>query len=146
MLKLPPRMEEILLLACKGDLRGVDVAEKLGISKQAVSKALREGRGRLAQLFLALAETLNADIVKADVSRGYAIVRIRQLDMKAYFIYVPSIGVRVLFWSNKMCSGDQLAFCKKIIDAAVKWGIIGGDEVEDNVEETIREIINRLEK
>ncbi len=146
MLKLPPRMEKILLLVHGKKLREVDVAEGLGISKQAVSKALKEGRGRLAQLFLSLAETLNADIIKADISKGYAIVRIRQLNAKAYLIYVPGDGLRVLFRSNINCSGDQLAFCKRIVDAAVKWRIINEDKAKDNIEDVIKEIINRLEK
>lgn len=147
MLKLPPRMEEVLLLTRGGGLKEVSVAEKLGISKQAVSKALREGRGRLAQLFLTLAEALNADIIKADTGRGYAIVRVRQLGMKAYLIYVPNEGMRVLFRDRIACGGDQLDFCKKIVSAAVTWGIIEEGEVKDNdVEGVIREIINRLER
>jgi len=82
----------------------------------------------------------------ADTSKGYAIIRVRQLDMKAYLIYVPNEGIRVVFRDSIECGDDQLDFCKKIADAAIKWGIVKEDEVRDNVMSAIKKIINRFER
>ncbi len=146
MLRLPPRMEEVILLVYGKGLREVEVAEKLGISKQAVSKALREGRGRLAQIFLSLAETLNADVIKVDISRGYAVVRLRQLGMKAYLIYVPGKGVRTLFQQNVACDEENEALCRDVIEAAIAWGLIREDSIGNDYVEAIDKVIKELEK
>jgi len=146
MLRLPPRMEEVLVLVYGKGLKEVDVAEKLGISKQAVSKALREGRGRLAQIFLSLAQTLNADTVKVDIGKGCAVVKLRQLGMKAYLIYVPGKGVRTLFQQNITCNGENEALCREVIEAAIAWGLIRGDSISNNYVEIINRVIEELEK
>ncbi len=146
MLRLPPRMEEVILLVYGKGLREVEVAEKLGISKQAVSKALREGRGRLAQIFLSLAETLNADVIKVDISRGYAVVKLRQLGMKAYLIYVPGKGVRTLFQQNVACDEENEALCSDVIEAAIAWGLIREDSIGNDYVEAIDKVIKELEK
>ncbi len=146
MLRLPPRMEEVILLVYGKGLREVEVAEKLGISKQAVSKALKEGRGRLAQIFLSLAETLNADVIKVDIGKGYAVVRLRQLGMKAYLIYVPGKGVRTLFQQNVTCDEENEALCREVIEAAITWGLIRGDSLGNDYVKAIDKVIEELEK
>ena len=73
MLKLPRRMEEVLL-AVYGGRRGSNVARGLGMTRQAVSKLVKEGRARLAEVSLEVAEILDADVVKVDLSKGYAIL------------------------------------------------------------------------
>jgi len=75
MLRLPKRMETLLLMTCEGDVKGSEIAESLGISRQAVSKTLREARARLTEIFLGIAEILNSDIISINVNRGFAILR-----------------------------------------------------------------------
>ncbi len=135
-----------MLLVYGKNLKEIEVAERLSISKQAVSKALREARGRLAQIFLTLAETLNADIVKVDVSRGCAVIRIRQLGMKAYLIYVPGKGVRTLFQQNMVCNEENEALCRDIINAAITWGLIESDRARGSYEEILNEMVKNIEK
>jgi len=47
-LRLPPRMEEVLVLASRK--REVKIAWELGVTRRAVSKSLREARARLTQI------------------------------------------------------------------------------------------------
>lgn len=144
MLRLPLRMEEVLLLVHGKGLREVDVAEKLGVSKQAVNKALREGIGRLSQIFLTLAEILNADIIRVNLNKGYAIFRGRQLNNRIYAFYIPKKGVRILFGDNINCRNrDMKTLCLEIIEASKEWGIIK-EEMQD-VNKTLREVIKSIE-
>ena len=54
-------MEEILVKKAESGLKEVEIAKELGISKQAVSKALKEARAKLTQIFLSLSDILNSD-------------------------------------------------------------------------------------
>ncbi len=148
MLKLPPRMEEILLLVYGRGLREIEVAERLKISKQAVSKALREAKGKLAEIFLETAEMLNADIIRIDISRGFAIVRIRQLNMKAYILYVPGRGIRILFRHKIECNSESKNLCEDIVNAAITWRILDEYQLKKgrSLEDLVNEIINKLEQ
>ncbi len=148
MLRLPPRMEEILLLVYGGGLREIEVAERLKISKQAVSKALREARGKLAEIFLGIAEVLNADIVRVDISRGFAIIRVRQLNTKAYILYVPGKGARVIFKRRVECSGENESLCRDIMNAAATWRILDKHQLEKygSIENLVNEVISKLEQ
>ncbi len=142
-MKLSSRMEEVLLLVYGRGLREVDVAKRLNVSRQAINKALREATGRLSQIFLELAEILNADIIRVNVRKGYAIFRGRQLNTKIYAFYIPGKGVRVLFKNRVNCRDEELrSLCIDIIKAAKEWGII---EKEDDINTTLRNILRIIE-
>ncbi len=147
MLKLPPRMEEVLLLVYGRGSREVDVAEKLGISKQAVSKALREARGRLAQIFLAVADLMGADIVRVNIEKGYAIVKIRQTRQKAYIFYIPGKGPKVIFEGSMRLSRDDEKLYEEVIKAAMEWGVLKGKVLEvGDLVRAMKELIKVLER
>ncbi len=146
MLKLPPRMEEVLLLVYGRGSKEVEVAEKLGISKQAVSKALREARGRLAQIFLTVADLMSADIIKVNIEKGYAIVKIRQTKQKAYIFYIPGKGPKVLFEGSVRLSEDNEKLYEEVIKAAIEWGILKGRELRiNNLVKAMKELIKVIE-
>ncbi|RLE90987.1 MAG: hypothetical protein DRJ55_05385 [Thermoprotei archaeon] len=143
MLKIPRRMEEVLLMASQRKMREVDIAAKLGVTKQAVSKSLREARARLTQIFLTVAELLNSDIARINVEKGFMILRNRQTGARLYVIYVPGQGPLVLFAEKIECTSLNKPFCEKLVKAAKSWGIV---EQYDNLEEAISTIIGRMEE
>lgn len=144
-LKLPDRMEEILLTASKEGVREVDIAKELGITKQAISKALREGRLRLTEIFVTLAEVLNADIVRVNVRKGFAILRSRQLGRKLYVIYVPKKGPRVIIEGDIDCSTNPIV-CKEVISAATMWGLIERPKNTEQPNDVITKVLSKLEE
>jgi len=62
MIRLPESMEKIWTMRAKG-MREIEIAENLGISRQAVNKALKEAKAKLFEAFFALAETFSWEIV-----------------------------------------------------------------------------------
>ncbi len=143
MLRLPARMEEILIRTAKGE-RGTEIARKLGISRQAVSKSLREARSRLAEIFLTLAETLYSDIVRVDLAHGYCILRNRQTNQKIYVFYIPDQGPIALLSRQINCSQHN-RLCKTIVEAATKWNIVDRKENMD-LQVTVDEILEKIEE
>ena len=143
MLRLPPRMEEVLVLASKK--KEVEIAKELGVTRQAVSKSLREARARLTQIFIEVAGVLNSDIVRINVEKGFAVLRNRQTGAKMYLIYVPGEGPRVLMPAPNPCK--EASYCAKIVEAAYRWGIIErkeGHAAESS--EIIKLLIKRMEE
>ena len=104
-------------------------------------EALKEARGRLAEMFLSLAEILNADITRVNVSKGYAVLRLRQLNESAYAIYVPGKGLRVLFERN-IDPKERKSFYQEIIEATVRWGLI---KEYKGLRQALNKIINIME-
>ncbi len=121
---LPSRMEEVLLLVGGRGLRESEVAKTLGVTRQTVNRVLREARAKLTEMFLGLAEVLNADIVRLNVSKGFAVLRSRQTRTKIYVIYVPGRGLRAVFEGGIDCSGDNVGLCTELVEAASQWGLI----------------------
>ncbi len=145
MLRLPQRTEEVLIAVCGGGEKGSDVARKLGVSKQAISKFVREGRARLTEIFVEVAEVLQADLIRINPTRGYAVMKIRQLGLKAYAIYVPGVGPRVLFEDSPRCSGEARKTCREIIRAAKAWGLLERCEGMGSEEEVVECLLRLLE-
>ncbi len=119
MLKLPKRMEEVLLKVYGGDRRESEVARELGISKQAVSKFVREGRARLTEILIEVAEVLQADVIRVNPMKGYAVLKCRGSGVKAYVIYVPGKGPRVIF-------SNSLELSEDVVKAVKEWGLVRG--------------------
>ncbi len=146
MLKLPRRMEEALLAVYGNGKRESEVARELGVSKQAVNKFVREGRARLTEIFIEVAEVLHADIVRINLSKGYAIIKPRQLGVKAYVFYVPGGGPRVVFGDNVGCSGETRMLCHEVIEALRAWGLLNACSDLRNDEDVLKCVIELLEE
>ncbi len=101
MLKLPDRMEEIWLLRAKG-LREIEIAERLGISKQAVNKSLKEAKAKLFEMFLGLAEVFGFEVIRVNIEKGFMVAnaKICENEKRIYVFYVPKVGVRAFFESS----------------------------------------------
>jgi len=145
MFKLPDRMEEIWLSTVMGE-NEVDIAKRLNITRQAVSKAVREARAKITSMFLELAESLNIDIIKVNAGKGFMVARSRQLGLRVYAFYIPNKGIRVLFGIKPYCQGENMnQICKLIITMGRKLNIIH-EETKENTEELIDKIIKKIEE
>ncbi|MDK2384885.1 MAG: hypothetical protein QI199_08815 [Candidatus Korarchaeota archaeon] len=142
MTRLPERMEEVWILTARG-LSEADAARKLGMTRQAVNKMVKEARARLAHWFVESAEFLNSDLIRLDSVRGFTVLRSRQLGLRIYVIYVPKKGLRAVFGIEPLCPGkDSERHCREIARAAMELGLV--DEFNSD-EEVIRRLIRLME-
>ncbi len=141
--RLPERMEQAWLLTARG-LSEADAARELGTSRQAVNKAVRDARARLAAWFVEMTESLNADLIRMDAVRGLAVMRSRQLALRIYAIYVPGRGLRVIFGMEPLCPGrDGRRHCREVVEAARALGLIEG--LGEGIEDAVRGLIRVME-
>ena len=98
MIRLPESMEKIWTMRAKG-MREIEIAENLGISRQAVNKALKEAKAKLFEAFFALAETFSWEIVRVNAEKGFMVERGRCGDRatRVYAFYIPQKGIRGFF-------------------------------------------------
>jgi len=98
MIRLPESMERIWTMRAKG-MREIEIAESLGISRQAVNKALKEAKAKLFEAFFALAETFSWEIVRVNAEKGFMVARGRCGDRatRVYAFYIPQRGIRGFF-------------------------------------------------
>ncbi|WP_457754130.1 hypothetical protein [Thermococcus sp.] len=117
MFKLPDRMEEIWLMKAKG-LREIEIADTLGISRQAVNKALRDAKAKLFEMFLGLAEVFGFEVIRVNVEKGFMVAnaKIGNEVKRAYFFYVPKMGVRAFF--------EDSEFPEYLLKHAFELGIV----------------------
>jgi len=113
--RLPEGMERIWLMRAKG-MREVEISGILGISRQAVNKALRDARGKLFEAFFELAETFSWKIVRINAEKGFAVFEGEcNGPVRVYAFYLPGEGIRAFF------NGE---FPEYILEHAVRIGII----------------------
>ena len=115
MLKLPEKQEQVWEMNLKG-LPVVEIAEKLGISKQAVSMYLKQARAKLSEIFLEIANLMDLSIVKLDVKKGILICDIKQIGERVFVFYLPSRGTLTIYkdiLNTGECSEDTN--CSKVI-------------------------------
>ncbi|WP_209475662.1 sigma-70 region 4 domain-containing protein [Thermococcus stetteri] len=122
MLKLPEGMERIWLLRARG-MREVEIAEALGISRQAVNKALKDARVKLFEAFFSIAETFSWEVVRVNAEKGFAVFSGEVLGkrVRVYAFYLSGKGIRAFF-------GDDVP--DYILQHAVEVGIIKKPEKE----------------
>jgi len=98
MIRLPESMERIWTMRAKG-MREIEIAENLGISRQAVNKALKEAKAKLFEAFFALAETFSWEIVRVNAEKGFMVARGRcgGRATRVYAFYIPQKGIRGFF-------------------------------------------------
>ncbi|ASA76816.1 sigma factor-like helix-turn-helix DNA-binding protein [Thermococcus sp. 5-4] len=125
MLRLPEGMERVWLMKAKG-MREVEIAEALGISRQAVNKALKDARVKLFEAFFGLAEVFSWEIVRVNAEKGFMVARGRCLDknVRVYAFYFPGKGVKAFF-------GEELP--DYVLEHAVEMGITKKLDREDLV-------------
>ncbi len=139
-MKLPERMELVWLRAMKAS--EAEVARELGMTRQAVNKAVKEARAKLSAWFLKMAEIMNCDLIRMDLARGFSVMRSRQLGIRVYFLYVPGKGLRAVYGTEPLCPGrDGRRHCEEIAKAAREMGLVK----ERDPEEAIRELIKVME-
>ncbi len=138
-------MEEILVKKAESGLKEVEIAKELGISKQAVSKALKEARAKLTQIFLSLSDILNSDIIKINVEKGFMVLRNRETGEKIYVVYIPGQGPQVFLGRTEDIDVNR-QFYRRIIDAAVKWGLLDSNTIDEDELLLIRKIIDKMEE
>jgi len=94
--KLPEAQEKTWDLKLRG-YREVEIAQQLNVSRQAVNKAIRIVKSRLAEMFISISKVLDCDLIKLDVEKGLFVGRIRQNNKRIYGCYVPGYGLIVIF-------------------------------------------------
>jgi len=116
MLRLPEAMERVWLMRAKG-MREVDIARELGVSRQAVNKALKDARVKLFEAFFGLAEVFSLEIVRVNAEKGFMVATGKCLDksVRVYAFYLPGKGVRAFFGED---------FPEYLLEHAVDMGII----------------------
>ncbi len=116
MLRLPEGMERVWLMRARG-MREVEIAETLGISRQAVNKALKDARVKLFEAFFGLAEVFSWDVVRVNAEKGFMVARGKCGDenVRIYAFYLPGKGIRAFF---------NAEFPEYILEHAVELGII----------------------
>jgi len=120
MLRLPEGMERVWLMKAKG-MREVEIARELGISRQAVNKALRDARVKLFEAFFDLAEVFSWEIARVNAEKGFMVATGKCLDksVRVYAFYIPGRGIRAFFGED---------FPGYVLKHAVELGIV--DEPE----------------
>ena len=98
MLKLPEGMERVWLMRAKG-MREVEIAEALGVSRQAVNKALKDARVKLFEAFFGLSEVFSWEIIRVNVEKGFMVARGKcsGKSVRVYAFYLPGKGIRAFF-------------------------------------------------
>ncbi|WP_054839470.1 sigma factor-like helix-turn-helix DNA-binding protein [Thermococcus sp. JCM 11816] len=125
MFKLPEGMERVWLMRARGGMREVDIAETLGISRQAVNKALKDARVKLFEAFFSIAETFSWDVVRVNAEKGgFAVFSGKVLGkrVRVYAFYLPGKGGIKAFF------GEDIP--DYILQHAVEVGIIEKPEKE----------------
>ena len=125
MLRLPEGMERVWLMKARG-MREVEIAEALGISRQAVNKALKDARVKLFEAFFGLAEVFSWEIIRVNAEKGFMVARGKCLNknVRIYAFYFPGKGVKAFF-------GEE--FPEYLLKHAVDMGIIRKPEREELV-------------
>ncbi|MCD6372955.1 MAG: hypothetical protein J7L37_05355 [Thermococcus sp.] len=122
MFRLPEGMERMWLLKARG-MREADIARELGVSRQAVNKALKDARVKLFEAFFGLAEVFSWEIVRVNAEKGFMVARGRCLDknVRVYAFYLPGKGIKAFFGED---------FPGYILEHAVGLGIIDGPDAK----------------
>ncbi|ASJ03897.1 hypothetical protein [Thermococcus barossii] len=115
MLRLPEGMERVWLMKARG-MREVEIADALGISRQAVNKALKDARVKLFEAFFGLAEVFSWEVVRVNAEKGFMVARGKCLDrnVRIYAFYFPGKGIKAFFGGE---------FPGYVLEHAVEMGI-----------------------
>ncbi|WP_456423710.1 sigma factor-like helix-turn-helix DNA-binding protein [Thermococcus sp.] len=124
--RLPEGMERVWLMKAKG-MREVEIAESLGISRQAVNKALRDARAKLFEIFLDLAETFGMRVVRINAEKGFMVADCPSDEryLRVYAFYLPGKGVRAFVGG---------AFSREVLRHAREVGLIEKEDSKELVE------------
>nr|WP_240923419.1 hypothetical protein [Thermococcus sp. 18S1] len=98
-------------------MREVEIAGALGVSRQAVNKALKDARVKLFDAFLGLAEVFSWEIARVNAEKGFMVARGKCLDknVRVYAFYFPGKGIKAFL-------GEE--FPEYVLNHAVELGIV----------------------
>lgn len=98
MFRLPEGMERVWLMKAKG-MREAEIAQELGVSRQAVNKALKDARAKLFEAFFGLAEIFSWKIARVNAEKGFmvALGKCTGQAIRVYAFYIPGKGIRAFF-------------------------------------------------
>ena len=71
------------------------------------------------------------------------ILRNRQTRVKLYVIYTPGKRLRIFFEENL---GADRSYCEKLINAAVRWGLVEQDDIRGELDEAMEILISKMEE
>jgi len=126
MFRLPEGMERVWFMRAKG-MREVDIARELGVSRQAVNKALRDARVKLFEAFFGLAEVFSWEIARINAEKGFMVAsgKCPSERVRVYVFYVPQRGLRAFFEGN---------FPYYILEHAVSLGLVDKPDAKKLIE------------
>lgn len=138
MLKLPEKQEQVWEMNLKG-LPVVEIAEKLGISKQAVSMYLKQARAKLSEIFLEIANLMDLSIVKLDAKKGILIGDIKQIGERVFVFYIPSRGPLTIY-KDTLNTGEcgEDTNCSKVIQFYHEFLGIKHDDIKKVLKEILK--------
>jgi len=115
MLRLPNKQEIVWELYLKGK-KITEIAQKLGISKQAVSLYLKHARAKIMDIFVSLANVMDLDIIKMNAEKGILIGTIRQTDERIFIFYIPKKGPLAIYSGVLNSKIKEDSNCRTVIE------------------------------
>ena len=106
-------------------LSGSDIAKRLGITRQAISKTLRNVDAKILQALNDSARAMGLAVIKVDVRRGLLLGYNPQTKTKTMVFYLPKSGIQVWFQHEGDCEGCiTRERCEAVLrEASQFWGI-----------------------
>ena len=104
---------------------GSEMARKLGITRQAISKALRNVDAKILHSLNDSARAMGLAVTKVDVRRGILLGYNPQTKTKTMVFYLPKSGIQVWFQHKGGCKGCiTQERCEEVLrEAAQFWSI-----------------------
>jgi len=115
MLRLPNKQEMTWELYLKGK-KITEIAQELGISKQAVSLYLKHARAKIMDIFVSLANIMDLDIIKMNAEKGILIGTIRQTNERIFIFYIPKKGPLAIYSRVFDSKINESSNCKAVIE------------------------------
>lgn len=132
-LRISDRLERLWVLYREVGV-AAEVARKLGVSRQAVSKGLSEFRKKLASIFYSLQEVYGCRVDRFDLVKGFMVCSLDGLRM--YFFYIPGSGIRGIISCRGKLYGDIDTIAAHLADSGLTShaGIRGVRDVLEKIE------------
>jgi len=143
MLNVTKRESRIWELRFKG-LRGSEIAKMLGITRQAISKALKNADSKIIKTLNENARMMGLAITSIDVEKGILLGYHPQMKTRTMLFYLPHTGIQAWFEHEGECEGcitrDR---CNAVLkEAAEFWGL--GIEEGENPTEIAETLFKRV--
>jgi transcriptional regulator with XRE-family HTH domain len=129
MFNITKRETRIWELRFKG-LRGSDIAQKLGITRQAISKALRNVDAKILHRLNENAGMMGLVTTSINVEKGILLGYHPQMKTRAVLFYLPRSGFQTWFEHEGDCEECIIRNrCNAVLqEAAEFWGVINEED------------------